>query len=292
MEVHLVDGTYELFRHHFAVPSHITAEGVEVAATRAVLASMLRMLEDGVTHIGIATDKVVESFRNEMFAGYKTGEGVPPDLFAQFPLMEAVLEAAGFKVFAMVEFEADDALASASSLAMTDPRVEKVFICSPDKDLAQCVTPNNQIVQLDRRRGLIYDWEGVVEKFGVSPKAIPDWLALVGDTADGIPGLPGWGAKSSSTVLSYYGHLEDIPASAEDWKIPVRNSTKLASTFNEYRKEVFLYRDLTTLDFSIPVIKNIDELLWTGPCDHVSDICKHLDASRLVEKVFELSDRC
>ena len=291
MEVHLVDGTYELFRHHFAVPSHVTAEGVEVAATRGVLGSILRMIEDGATHVGVATDRIVESFRNDLFVGYKTGEGIPPELFAQFPLVEAVLEAAGFAVFPMVEFEADDALAAAALRAAKDPRVERVLVCSPDKDLAQCVTDDGRILQFDRRLEILYDRDGVVEKFGVPPAAIPDWLALVGDAADGIPGLPGWGAKSSSTLLSRYGHLEAIPADPEDWDVKVRGAAKLGATLAENRDEVLLYRHLTTLDPSAPVMGHVDELAWQGPLDHLGDLCAHLDAPRLAERAVALADR-
>jgi len=291
MEVHLVDGTYELFRHHFAVPSHVTAEGVEVAATRGVLGSILRMVEDGATHVGVATDRIVESFRNDLFVGYKTGEGIPPELFAQFPLVEAVLEAAGFAVFPMVEFEADDALAAAALRAAKDPRVERVLGCSPDKDLAQCVTDDGRILQFDRRLEILYDRAGVVEKFGVPPAAIPDWLALVGDAADGIPGLPGWGAKSSSTLLSRYGHLEAIPADPEDWDVKVRGAAKLGATLAENRDEVLLYRHLTTLDPSAPVMGHVDELAWRGPLDHLGDLCAHLDAPRLAERAVALADR-
>ena len=291
MEVHLVDGTYELFRHHFAVPSHVTAEGVEVAATRGVLGSVLRMIEDGATHVGVATDRIVESFRNDLFAGYKTGEGIPPELFAQFPLVEAVLKAAGFTVFPMVEFEADDALAAAALLAAEDPRVERVLVCSPDKDLAQCVTDDGRIMQLDRRQEILYDRAGVVEKFGVPPAAIPDWLALVGDAADGIPGLPGWGAKSSSTLLARYGHLEAIPTDPEDWDVTVRGAAKLGSTLVEHRDEVLLYRHLTTLDPTAPVMGHVDELAWKGPLDHLGDLCAHLDAPRLAERAVALAGR-
>jgi len=269
----------------------VTAEGVEVAATRGVLGSVLRMIEDGATHVGVATDRIVESFRNDLFAGYKTGEGIPPELFAQFPLVEAVLEAAGFTVFPMVEFEADDALAAAALLAAEDPRVERVLVCSPDKDLAQCVTDDGRIMQLDRRQEILYDRAGVVEKFGVPPAAIPDWLALVGDAADGIPGLPGWGAKSSSTLLARYGHLEAIPTDPEDWDVTVRGAAKLGSTLVEHRDEVLLYRHLTTLDPTAPVMGHVDELAWKGPLDHLGDLCAHLDAPRLAERAVALAGR-
>ena len=286
--VHLVDGTYELFRYHFAVPSHVTAEGVEVAATRGVLGSMLGLLADGATHVGVATARVVESFRNDLFDGYKTGEGTPPELFAQFPLLEAALEAAGFTVFAMVTHEADDALGAAAVLAAADPRVDAVHVCTPDKDLAQVVNDSAGIVQVDRRRETIYDQAGVVGKFGVEPTSIPDWLALVGDTADGIPGLPGWGAKSSSIILARYGPLEAIPADADDWDVPVRGAAKLAATLVERREEAELYRHLATLDLAAPVMRNVDDLEWNGPADHLDAVCAHLDAPRVAERARRL----
>ena len=287
--VHLIDGTYELFRFHFAVPSHVTAEGVEVAATRGVLGSMLSLLADGATHVGVATDRVVESFRNDLFDGYKTGEGTPPELFAQFPLLEAALEAAGFTVFAMVEHEADDAMGAAAVRAAADPRVDAVHICTPDKDLAQVVDDTTGIAQLDRRREVLYDRAGVVEKFGVEPGSIPDWLALVGDTADGIPGLPGWGAKSSATVLARYGHLESIPADAADWDIPVRGAVKLAATLAERRHDAELYRHLATLDLDAPVMDDVADLRWTGPADHLEAVCAHIDAPRVAERARRLA---
>jgi len=287
--VHLVDGTYELFRHHFAVPSHVTAEGVEVAATRAVLGSMLRLLGEGATHVGVATDRVVESFRNELFDGYKTGEGTPPELFAQFPLLEAALEAFGLTVFAMVEHEADDALAAAAVRAAADPRVDAVHICTPDKDLAQVVDDAAGIAQVDRRKEVRYDRAGVVEKFGVEPSSIPDWLALVGDTADGIPGLPGWGAKSASTVLACYGHLENIPDDPEAWDVTVRGGPRLAAILAEQRTDAELYRHLATLDLDAPVMDDVEDLRWTGPAEHLDAVCAHLDAQRVAERARRLA---
>ncbi|MEC9467917.1 MAG: 5'-3' exonuclease H3TH domain-containing protein [Actinomycetota bacterium] len=287
--VHLVDGTYELFRHHFAVPSHVTAEGVEVAATRAVLGSMLRLLGEGATHVGVATDRVVESFRNELFDGYKTGEGTPPELFAQFPLLEAALEAFGLTVFAMVEHEADDALAAAAVRAAADPRVDAVHICTPDKDLAQVVDDAAGIAQVDRRKEVRYDRAGVVEKFGVEPSSIPDWLALVGDTADGIPGLPGWGAKSASTVLACYGHLENIPDDPEAWDVTVRGGPRLAAILAEQRTDAELYRRLATLDLDAPVMDDVEDLRWTGPAEHLDAVCAHLDAQRVAERARRLA---
>ena len=283
-DVHLVDGTYELFRYHFAVPSHVTAEGVEVAAARGVLGSMLGLVADGATHVGVATDRVIESFRNDLFAGYKTGESTPSELFAQFPLVEAALEAAGFVVFGMVEHEADDALGAAAVRAAADPRVGKVLVCTPDKDLAQVVDDGAGIVQVDRRREAVYDRAAVVAKFGVEPASIPDWLALVGDTADGIPGLPGWGAKSSAAVLARYGHLEDIPDDPDDWDVAVRGAAKLGAALAGARDDALLYRHLATLDLTAPVMADVEDLRWTGPAEHLEALCAHLDAPRAAER--------
>ena len=285
MEVHLVDGTYELFRHHFAVPSHKTSEGIEVAATRGVLGTLIRLLEDGATHIGVATDHVIESFRNELFDGYKTGEGTPPEILSQFPLVEALIEAAGFKIFPMIEFEADDALASAAHIARKESIVNRVLICSPDKDLAQCVTDDGIVVQFDRRQQLIYDADGVKKKFGVSPGSIPDFLALVGDSADGIPGLPGWGAKSSSVLLARYEKIEYIPLDADEWDVPVRGSAKLAETLLKHFEEVQLYKTLTILRKDIPLMTDLSELEWVGPKEHFDELCFRLDASKLAERI-------
>jgi len=288
-DVHLVDGTYELFRYHFAVPSHVTAEGVEVAAARGVLGSMLGLVADGATHVGVATDRVIESFRNDLFAGYKTGESTPPELFAQFPLLEAALEAAGFVVFGMVEHEADDALGAAAVQAAADPRVGRVLVCTPDKDLAQVVDDGAGIVQVDRRREAVYDRAAVVAKFGVEPASIPDWLALVGDTADGIPGLRGWGAKSSAAVLARYGHLEDIPDDPDDWDVAVRGAAKLGAALAGARDDALLYRHLATLDLTAPVMADVEDLRWTGPADHLEALCAHLDAPRAAERARRLA---
>ena len=289
MEIHLVDGTYELFRHYFAVPSHKTSEGIEVAATRGVLGTLVRLLEDGATHIGVATDHVVESFRNDLFDGYKTGEGTPPEIMSQFPLVEALIEAAGFITFPMVEFEADDALASAARIAKEDPSVKRILICSPDKDLAQCVTDDGRVVQFDRRQEVIYDAAGVKEKFGVSPSSIPDFLALVGDSADGIPGLPGWGAKSSSLLLACYGTIEEIPLDPNKWDVPVRGAEKLAETLSQNFKEAQLYKDLTILRDNVSVMSNVSELEWVAPKEHFTELCERLDASKLAERLKNLS---
>ena len=263
MRVHLVDGTYELFRHYFAVPKARDELGREVGAVRAVLASVLTMIRGGATHIGVATDHVIESFRNELWTGYKTSEGVEPDLLSQFPILEDVLSAAGIKVWPMVEVEADDALASAAAIALKDPRVDQVIICTPDKDLAQCVQ-GSRVVQLIRRTGITLDETGVIAKFGVSPMSIPDYLALVGDSADGYPGLPGWGAKSTSAVLAKFSHIESIPVSARDWHINVLNSASLADTLARERELALLFRTLATLRNNIHLFDNVDSLHWTA----------------------------
>ncbi|HJL91032.1 MAG: 5'-3' exonuclease H3TH domain-containing protein [Acidimicrobiales bacterium] len=289
MEIHLVDGTYELFRHYFAVPSHKTSEGVEVAATRGVLGTLVRLLEDGATHVGVATDHVIESFRNDLFDGYKTGEGTPPEIMSQFPLVEALIEAAGFITFPMIEFEADDALASAARIAKEDPSVKRILICSPDKDLAQCVTDDGRVVQFDRRQEIIYDATGVREKFGVSPSSIPDFLALVGDSADGIPGLPGWGAKSSSLLLASYGTIEKIPLDPNKWDVPVRGAEKLAETLSQNFKKAQLYKDLTILRDNVSVMSNVSELEWVAPKEYFTELCDRLDASKLAERLKNFS---
>lgn len=264
MKVHVVDGTYELFRHYFAVPKARDAKGREVGAVRGVLGSMLAMMREGVTHIGVATDHVIESFRNNLWAGYKTGEGVEPDLLSQFPILEEVLAAAAITVWPMVEFEADDALASATSLALRDPGVEQVVICTPDKDLAQCVR-GKRVVQLIRRTGIILDEDGVIAKFGVPPESIPDFLALVGDSADGYPGLAGWGAKSTAAVLAKFRHIESIPESAQEWHVNAMNTSALAATLLRERERALLFRTLATLRSDIPLFNSVDDLRWTGP---------------------------
>jgi 5'-3' exonuclease len=276
LKVFLVDGTYELFRHYFAMPKARDARGREVGAVRGVLASLLAMMRDGVTHIGVATDHVIESFRNNLWKDYKTSEGVEPDLLSQFPILEEVLSAAGIVVWPMVEFEADDALASACTLVLKDRRVEQVVICTPDKDLAQCVQ-GSRVVQLIRRTGAIIDEAGVIAKFGVSPQTIPDYLALVGDSADGYPGLRGWGAKSTSAVLSKFGHIESIPLSARDWHVNVLNSVSLADVLERERELALLFRTLATLKRDIPLFENADSLRWTGEREDFDAIGRRLD---------------
>jgi 5'-3' exonuclease len=259
MEVHLVDGTYELFRHYFALPSSRDDSGREVAAARGVVASVRAMIREGATHVAVATDHVIESFRNELWPGYKTGEGIEPALFEQFGLLEELLSEAGVVVWPMVEFEADDALASGAAAAARDPRVDRVIVCTPDKDLAQCVS-GTRVVQLDRRKREIRDEAGVVKKFGVSPESIPDYLALVGDAADGFPGLPGWGPKSSAAVLAKFHHLEAIPADVGDWHVDVANAGGLARTLAAQREAAMLFRTLATLRTDIPLFQDVDEL--------------------------------
>jgi len=264
MNVHLVDGTYELFRHYYAVPSRLDDRGREIGAVRGVVRSVASLLREGATHVGVATDHVVESFRNELYDGYKTGEGMDPVLFAQFHPLEEALRALGVTVWPMVEHEADDALASAAARAAKERTVETVFIASPDKDLAQCVH-GTRVVQLDRRRDLVIDEDGVRAKYGVGPASIPDYLALVGDAADGFPGLPRWGAKSAATVLARYGHLEDIPPDAADWDVTVRGAAALATSLRDGRRHAFLFRNLATLRTDVPVFERVDELRWRSP---------------------------
>lgn len=276
LEIYLIDGTYELFRHYYAMPSAKDEMGREVAAVRGVLASLLGMLKSGTTHIAVATDHVIESFRNDLWLGYKTGEGVEPELLAQFPLLEEVLAAAGMVVWPMVEFEADDALAAAAVAAGNDSRVERVTICTPDKDLAQCVQ-GSRIVQLNRRTGVVFDEAGIVTKFGVSPASIPDYLALVGDAADGYPGLPGWGAKSSAAVLAKFEHLESIPADASEWKVNVSSAGTLAATLSRDLEVAMLFRRLATLRTDIPLFDDVEQLKWQGPTAAFEALGSRLD---------------
>jgi len=274
--VHLIDGTYELFRHYHALPSALDVEGREVAAVRGVLRSVLGMITHGATHVGVATDHVIESFRNRLWRGYKTSAGVPRDLMAQFPVLEDALSALGVMVWPMVEYEADDALAAAASKAAKDRAVEQVVICTPDKDLAQCVR-GTRVVQLNRRTRAVLDEPAVIKKFGVPPASIPDYLALVGDAADGYPGLEGWGAKSSAAVLARFGRLEDIPDDWKQWHVNATSPARLAATLARDRKLAFLFRDLATLRTDVPVFKTIEELRWTGPTDRFAALAARLD---------------
>ncbi|MEM7138098.1 MAG: 5'-3' exonuclease H3TH domain-containing protein [Myxococcota bacterium] len=286
MNVHLVDGTYELFRAWFGAPEAKSPAGQEVGATRSFLRSMIALLrEPGVTHVGCAFDHTVESFRNDLFEGYKTGEGLEPDLFAQFPLVERVSEALGLATWPMTEFEADDALATAAAKYANEPTVTQVLICSPDKDMCQCVQ-DARVVTLDRRREILLDADGVREKFGVSPASIPDYLALVGDAADGIPGIPRWGAKSAAAVLSAFGHIEDIPEDPGTWGIKVRGAATLSSNLNAMREEAALYRRLATLRVDAPVPQSIDEMRWQGPnMQALEGLCTELGESRALERL-------
>lgn len=287
MKVLLVDGTYELFRHYFAIPSAVV-EKQEVAATRAVLRSLLGELEAGHRHIAVATDSVVESFRNDLWEGYKSGEGIEPDLLSQFPLMDEALAALGLTVWAMQEFEADDAMAAGAARASSDPRVERVLIASPDKDLAQSVE-GSRVVQLDRRRGLIRTADDVRERFGVNPTSIPDWLALVGDSADGFPGLPGWGAKSASAVLGRWEYLENIPPDPADWDVSVRGAARLSASLEEGRENAQLFRTLATLRLDAPALSDgVDGLFWSGPRPQLPEMCRRLGAPDIGDRVLEL----
>ena len=275
MDVHLIDGTYELFRHFFAVPAAQDAKGNEVGATRGVLMSVLNLIEGGATHVGVATDHVIESFRNDLYPGYKTSEGVPPPLLSQFTLLEEALEAMGVKVWPMVEFEADDALASAAARAATDDRVGRVFICTPDKDLAQSVS-GDRVVQLDRMRNVVRNEAGVVTKWGIKPESIPDYLAVVGDSADGFPGLAGWGAKSAALTFARYPHLEDIPKDYREWDRAIRGAQRLAAVLAEGMQDALLFRKLATLRRDVPVFESVDELQWKGPRPEFVQMCERL----------------
>jgi 5'-3' exonuclease len=288
LNVHLIDGTYELFRHYYALPSRVDVNGMEVGALLGVVNSVVSMIRDGVTHVGVATDHVVESFRNEMYDGYKTGEGIDPDLLSQFHPLEEALRALGVMVWAMVDQEADDGLAAAAEKAASDARVERVFICTPDKDLAQCVR-GDRVVQVDRRRGITRDERGVREKFGVAPESIPDYLALVGDAADGFPGVPRWGAKTAGNVLATYPHLEEIPRDPSAWKIDVRGAAGLADSLTQHWDNALLFRDLATLRTDAHVFDNSDEMRWRGPTDGFGELCAAMDAADLAETVAGLA---
>ena len=288
MKLHLVDGTYELFRHHFGMPAEVRAEGSRTGATRGVLGSILTLLEGGATHVGVATDHVIESFRNDMWPGYKDGSGVDPDLLAQFTPVEEALVAMGVVVWAMVEVEADDALASAAACAAQDETVDQVVICTPDKDLGQCVV-GDRVVQFDRRREILLDEAAIVAKFGVAPLSIPDWLGLVGDSADGFPGLRGWGAKAAAAVLARYRHLEDIPRLGERWDVEVRGARSLANTLAEHYDHALLFRDLATLRVDPTVLGDVDDLRWTGATPAFVDVCAAIDAPRMADRAAALA---
>jgi 5'-3' exonuclease len=284
MEVHLLDGTYELFRHFFAVPSSTDINGQEVGAVRGVLGSAMSMIESGATHIGVATDHVVESFRNDLYPGYKTSEGVAPELLSQFPILEEALQAMGVVVWPMVYFEADDALASAAAKAAQNKDVGQVLICTPDKDLSQCVV-GTRVVQIDRRRESVRDEAGVVARFGVKPQSIPDYLAVVGDSADGFPGVAGWGEKAAASTLSHYGHLEHIPKDWQKWDPSIKKAHRLSESLFSAWDDALLFRTLATLRLDVPVFENVDELCWQGPREDFAELCRRLKATNLPKRV-------
>ncbi len=290
MNVFLVDGTYELFRHFYAVPPARDVDGREVGAVRGVLGSVLSMLEEDVTHLGVATDHVIESFRNELWPGYKTGDGVDPVVLGQFGLLEEALDALGVAVWPMTDLEADDALASAAARAAADPRVEQVFICTADKDLAQCVT-GSRVVQFDRRAGALRDEEGVRAKFGVAPASIPDYLALVGDAADGFPGLRGWGAKSAAAVIGRYLRIDAIPDDPADWDVPVRGAGRLARELAGHRDLARRFRDLATLRTDARLFDSVDDLRWRGPRPALFDLCARFNVPAHFERAQALAGR-
>ncbi|WP_217915514.1 5'-3' exonuclease [Miltoncostaea marina] len=290
MRVHLVDGTYELFRHHMALPREV-AERSRTAATRGVVRSVLDLLAGGATHVAVATDTVIESFRNDLWPGYKTGAGIEPSLRAQFEPLEAALGALGVTVWGMVPMEADDALATGADRAAADPSVRQVVICTPDKDLAQSVR-GDRVVQLDRRSGAVRDEAGVLERFGVPPASIPDYLALVGDAADGFPGLPGWGARSAAAVLARHGRIDAIPPDPADWDVTVRGAARLAAALAEGRELAMLFRELATLRLDAPEVldEGVGALRWTGPRPGFAEVAAALEAPELVRRATELAE--
>ncbi len=283
MDVYLIDGTYELFRYFYAVPASQDSSGQEIGAVRGVLGSVMSMLEAGATHIGVATDHVVESFRNNLYPGYKTSEGVPPELLSQFPILEEALQSMGVVIWPMVEFEADDALASAATQAALDKSVRQVFICTPDKDLSQSVA-GTRVVQLDRRRNIVRDEAGVEAKFGVRPVSIPDYLAVVGDSADGYPGIAGWGAKAAAQVLSHYPRLENIPKDWREWNPTIKRARPLAESLFGAWDEALLFRMLATLRTDVPVFATVDDLMWTGPRTDFEECGQRLKSPELLRR--------
>ncbi len=283
MDLHLIDGTYELFRHFFAVPAAVDLNGREIGAVRGVLRSVLSMIEHGATHIGVATDHVVESFRNDLYPGYKTSEGVPATLLSQFPILEEALEAMGVVVWPMVYYEADDALASAAAKGALDDRVTQVIICTPDKDLAQCVV-DTRVVQLDRRRNISRDEAGVVAKFGVKPQSIPDYLAVVGDSADGFPGILGWGEKAAAQTLSVYSRLEEIPKDWRAWHPSIANARRLSTSLFNSWNDALLFRTLATLRLDVPVFDTVDDLRWKGPRTIFEAQCRAMESPDLFRR--------
>ncbi|MGD1076777.1 MAG: 5'-3' exonuclease H3TH domain-containing protein [Candidatus Sulfotelmatobacter sp.] len=290
MDVHLVDGTYELFRHFFAVPAAKDVNGQEIGAVHGVLTSVLSMIERGATHIGVATDHVVESFRNDLYPRYKTAEGVPPELLSQFPILEEALEAMGVVVWPMVDYEADDALASAAARAAQDERVNQVIICTPDKDLGQCVV-GTRVVQLDRRQNIVRDEAGVVAKFGVKPQSIPDFLAVVGDTADGFPGVAGWGPKAGALVLSQYPHFESIPKDWRQWHPSIRKARLLSESLFSAWNDALLFRTLATLRVDVPLFGMVEDLRWKGPAPRFKDYCQRMKSADLLRRATAAGSR-
>jgi 5'-3' exonuclease len=285
MKIYLVDGTYELFRNHFGAPARKAPDGREVGATLGLLRSLLMLVTTpGITHVACAFDHVIESFRNGLYLGYKSGAGVDPTLLAQFELAEEAVSALGLVVWPMVEFEADDALASATARFKNKAEVEQIVLCSPDKDLAQLVS-GSRIVGWDRRRDLLLDEAGVVAKFGVRPPSIPDWLGLVGDAADGLPGIPGWGEKSASAVLAKYEHLEAIPADPHTWGLPASRATRLAASLGQHRAEALLYRQLATLREDVPLKETLADLEWQGADARLYEVCQRLGAEKFPGRV-------
>ena len=290
MDVYLIDGTYELFRHFFAVPAAADVNGQEIGAVRGVLTSVLSMIERGATHIGVATDHVVESFRNDLYSGYKTSEGVPRELLSQFPVLEEALEARGVVVWPMVYYEADDALASAAGKAAKDDRVKRVLVCTPDKDLSQCVV-GTRVVQLDRRRDVLRDEAGVVAKFGVKPQSIPDYLAVVGDSADGFPGLPGWGLKAAALTLSRYHHLEGIPKDWREWHPSIRKARLLSESLFNAWNDALLFRTLATLRLDVPVFDTVEDLRWKGPRPNFEEHCQRMKSAEVLGRVMSVKSK-
>ena len=289
MRIHLVDGTYELFRHFFGAPSHITSDGREVGAVRAVANSMLSLIEQGATHIGIATDHVITSFRNELYEDYKDGSEIDPVILSQFLPLEEVLDVLGFTVFPMIEYEADDGLGAAAHKAAQHPEVQQVIICTPDKDLGQCLTSDEKIIQYDRRKQARITYQTVIEKFGVSPESIPDYLGLVGDTADGFPGIKGWGAKSSASLLCHYHHIENIPNDFNEWIPQVRSSQKLSETLNDDYELALLFKLIATIDYDAPTFETVDDLRWSGPKQNYDAFLRSIDGERIIQRLESIS---
>ena len=289
MRIHLVDGTYELFRHFFGAPSHVTSDGKEVGAVRAVANSMLSLIEQGATHIGIATDHVITSFRNELYEDYKDGSEIDPVILSQFLPLEEVLDVLGFTVFPMIEYEADDGLGAAAHKAAQQTGVQQVIICTPDKDLGQCLTSDEKIIQYDRRKQARITYQTVIEKFGVSPESIPDYLGLVGDTADGFPGIKGWGAKSSASLLCHYHHIENIPNDFNEWIPQVRSSQKLSETLNDDYELALLFKLIATIDYDAPTFETVDDLRWSGPKQNYDAFLRSIDGERIIQRLESIS---